>query len=401
MSLVDSNAAFKSHIEAIDPGGNLQTLLDNQGLRTFSQLAFAAGTPQAPLSEDGFKAFANELNGGTDMNIANLAKLKRLHFEAQTLIVAHLKSQVSVDSSEGVRKLPAAEKEARLQDQRTRLVGLQIVGETQPSFGLVDLVANIADTNNIVWLPPSKCTKRDAEIQMTLKEKPQTVTVENQTLKLAATPNILKVEIGNELQFQWAMQRRGFAFDQCRLINHETHERWLQNLLQTLTRDVPVGFAKVSMEQLVRADKEIFTLMAQELTGSLKVQADGTLPMNEKLKALMYDPRITQHLLPLPKGQAKVSDVASAGSDTAQDPLRKTPKPKKKAKASPAAKAKCPDELKSFEQFDKNGLPICWSFNLGGCKEAVNNGRCKKGSHVCMKCNRSNHGLGTRRVNKN
>ena len=39
------------------------------------------------------------------MNIANLAKLKRLHFETQTLIVAHLKSQVSVNASEGVRKL--------------------------------------------------------------------------------------------------------------------------------------------------------------------------------------------------------------------------------------------------------------------------------------------------------
>ena len=401
MSLVDSNAAFTSHIEAIDPGGTLKALLDGQGLRTFSQLAFAAGTPQAPLSEDSFKAFANELNGGADMNIANLAKLKRLHFEAQTLIVAHLKSQVSVDSSEGIRKLPAAEKEARLQDQRTRLVGLQIVGETQPSFGLVDLVANIADTNNIVWLPPSKCTKRDAEIQMTLKEKPQTVTVENQTLKLATAPPVLKVEIGNELQFQWAMQRRGFAFDQCRLINHEIHERWVQSLLHNLTRDVPVGFAKVGIEQLLRADKEIFTLMAQELTGSLKVQADGTLPMNEKMKALMYDPRIIQHLLPLPKGQAKINEVASASSDTVLDPWRKPPKPKKKAKASPAAKAKCPDELKSYEQFDKSGLPICWSFNLGGCKEAVNNGRCKKGSHVCMKCHRSNHGLGTCRVNKN
>lgn len=402
MSLVDSSAAFKAHVDTIDPSGALQTLLDGQGLRTFSQLAFAAGTPQSPLSEDSFKAFANELNGGVDMNIANLAKLRRLHFEAQTLIVAHLKSQVAVDASEGIRKLPAAEKEARLQDQKTRLVGLEIRGETQPSFALLDLVASIAETNNIVWLPPSRCTKRDAEIQMTLKEKPQTVTVENQTLKLATPPAALKADIGNELQFQWAMQRRGFAFDQCRLIEHATHERWLQNLLHHLTRDVPVGFAKVGIEQLLRADKEVFTtLMAQEITGSLKVQADGTLPMNEKLKALMFDPRITQHLLPLPKGQVKGSEAAASSVEVSDEPVRKGPKPKKKAKASPAAKAKCPDELKSYEQRDKSGLPICWAFNLGGCKEAVNKGRCKKGSHVCIKCHRSNHGLGTCRVNKN
>lgn len=403
MTLVDSTAAFDAHIEAIDPGGNLKNLLHGHELRTFSQLAFAAGTPQSPLTEENFKVFANDINGGTDMSIANLAKLKRLHFESQTLVVAHLKSQVAVDPSEGVRKLPAAEKEARLQDQRGRLVGLQIRGETQPSYSLVDLVANIAETSNIVWLPPSKCTKRDAEIQMTLREKPQTVTVENHTLKLSAQPTEMKVDIGNELQFQWAMQRRGFAFDQCRLINHDTHERWLQFLLYHLTRDVPVGFAKVGIEQLLRADKEIFTLMAQELVGSLKPQTDGALPMDVKMKSLMHDPRITQHLLPLPKGQFRSVEAASSTGEKVEDSVRKqpNPKPKKKAKASPAAKAKCPEELKAFDQFDKSGSPICWSFNLGGCKEQANNGRCKKGVHICMKCHRSNHGLGTCRVNKN
>ena len=81
--------------------------------------------------------------------------------------------------------------------------------------------------------------------------------------------------------------------------------------------------------------------------------------------------------------------------------LGKCQNPKKKAKASPKAKAKCPEELKSFEQFDKSGSPICWAFNLGGCKDSVSNGRCKKGVHICMKCNRSNHGLATCRVNKN
>eukprot|EP00434_Breviolum_minutum_P036682 symbB.v1.2.032515.t1/scaffold3913.1/size48432/3 len=350
MSLVDSTAAFGAHVDVIDPGGALKALLDGQGLKTFSQLAFAAGTPQAPVSDEVFKQFASDLNGGTDMTIGNLAKLRRLHFEAQTLVVAHLKSQVSVDSAEGVRKLPAAEKEARLQDQKTRLVGLQIKGETQPSYALVDMVANMAETNNIVWLPPSKCTKRDAEVQVSLKEKPQTVTVENHTLKLATPPTTLKVDIGNELQFQWAMQRRGFAYDQCRLINYETHETWLQILLNNLTKDVPVGFAKVGIEQLLRADKEVFTLMAQELSGSLKARVDGTLPMDEKLKALVYDPRITQHLLPLPKGQSRAADAASSSGDKEDDPVRKVPKPKKKAKASPKAKAKCPEELKSFEQ---------------------------------------------------
>ena len=399
MSLVDSAAAFKAHCNLIDGSGALRTLLEGNNLTAFSQLAFAAGTPQAPLSDEAFKEFGSQLNGGLDLTIAALARLRRLHFEAQTLVVAHLKSQVSVDSSDSIRKLPLAEKESRLADQRTRLSGMQISGDLQPSYGLIDMIANMAETGTIVWVPPSKCTKRDAEVQMTVKEKPQTVTVEQQTLKLATPPPSLKADTTSELQFQWAMQRRGLAFDQCRLIEHDTHNTWLSLLLQQMTKEAPPGYARVSMEQALRADKEVFTLMSQEIVGKLSADSNGKLPMNEKLKKLSYDPRITMHLLPLPKGQSRVAD-----STTNDDPptRRPNPNPKKKIKPAPSAKAKSkrPAELKDFDQFDAEGNPICWSYNLGGCKEEVKDGRCKKGVHICMQCKRNNHGLGTCRAKK-
>ena len=99
MSLVDSAAAFKAHCNLIDGSGALRALLEGNNLTTFSQLAFAAGTPQAALSDEAFKEFGSQWNGGLDLTIAALARLRRLHDEAQTLVVAHLKSQVSADSS--------------------------------------------------------------------------------------------------------------------------------------------------------------------------------------------------------------------------------------------------------------------------------------------------------------
>ena len=180
------------------------------------------------------------------------------------------------------------------------------------------------------------------------------------------------------------MQGRGFAFDQCQLTNYETHDQWLQVLLNNITKDVPVGFATVSIEQALRGDKEIFTLMAQEISGSLRASASGVLPMDEKMKALMFDPRVTMHLLPLPKGVAKGQDSAGSVADKDDPDPKPNPKPKKKAKASPKAKAKCPEQLKLFGQFHSNNQPICWSYSLSGCKEAVQNGRCKKGAHICI-----------------
>ncbi len=362
MSLVDSAAAFKAHCNLIDGSGALKALLKANNLTTFSQLAFAAGTPQAPLSDEAFKEFGTQLNGGLDLTLASLARLRRLHFEAQTLVVAHLKSQVAADSSDSIRKLPLA-----------RLAGMQIRGDLQPSYGLIDIIANMSETSAIVQVPPAKCTKRDAEVQMTLKEKPQKVTVEQQTLKLASPPPSLKADTTSELQFQWAMQRRGFAFDQCRLIEHDTHNTWLNLLLQQMTKEPP----PVSMEQALGADTEVFTFMSQEIVGKLTADDRGRLPMNEKLKTLIYDPRITMHLLPLPKGQSRPIDTS-----TVEDPpvRRPAPNPKKKVRPAPSAKAKskCPAELKDFEQFDSEGNPICWSYNLSGCKEEVKDGRCKK-----------------------
>ena len=48
-----------------------------------------------------------------------MSLLRRLHFEAVTMVVAHLKTNVAVDAStEGGRKLPPVEKVARLNDSR-------------------------------------------------------------------------------------------------------------------------------------------------------------------------------------------------------------------------------------------------------------------------------------------
>ena len=120
MALVDSAAAFASHCDAIDSTGALKRLCTDNGLTTFSQLAFGVGTPQQPCSDDEFKQFSNILNGGVDLNVAALSRFRRLHFEAQTLVVAHLKSQITNDPVSDVpKKLPQAEKVARLEDQKT------------------------------------------------------------------------------------------------------------------------------------------------------------------------------------------------------------------------------------------------------------------------------------------
>ena len=184
MSLADSAAAFEQHCNRLVSDGSLHTLLAGQEIKSLSALAFAIGTPQAPPSDDQFKEFATRLNGGVGMTFGNQAALRRLHFESAAIVMAELKSKASDTSGDSSRRLPVAEKAARLREQEARLPGVRIRGELQPSYTLIDLVSQIKESDSITWIAPSKCSKRDAEVQSNLKERPVTLSLEQQMVKL-------------------------------------------------------------------------------------------------------------------------------------------------------------------------------------------------------------------------
>ena len=71
MSRADSEAAIEQHCNNLVPDGTLTTLLVNHG----------GHTAVAPTDEQ-FKDFATQVNGGNDMSFEMQAHPRRLHFEA-------------------------------------------------------------------------------------------------------------------------------------------------------------------------------------------------------------------------------------------------------------------------------------------------------------------------------
>ncbi len=123
MALVDSRAAFGVHCDKVDSSGWLRRVLQASGLHTFSDLGFAVGTCQVPPTSHEFEPFCTGINRNVD--ISEVSRVRRLHFEACTMIIAHTTQQVSGDGvADGVKKLPQAEKQARLVQQQTKLSGL-------------------------------------------------------------------------------------------------------------------------------------------------------------------------------------------------------------------------------------------------------------------------------------
>ena len=175
MSLVDSTAAFTLRCDEIDDTKQLGILLGRQGINTFSSLAFAIGTPNQPPTDAVFDQFAQRVF--TLPSMGQTGKLRRLHFESQTYVLAQLKVAVSSDPSSGAKKLPVPEKQARIADLKHRLNGVVLEGEKEPAYSLIDLCQTIYDTGNIVWIHPSKCHKRDSEVKASVKDPKQIVKV--------------------------------------------------------------------------------------------------------------------------------------------------------------------------------------------------------------------------------
>ena len=106
-----------------------------------------------------------------------------------------------------------------------------MVGEMEPSHHLVDLANHILETGSIIWLAPSKRSKRDDdEIQVAIKERTSSIQIENSVLKVAQASSEVKGDTGSELKLQWCCQRRGVAFDRCGLISWSVHEKWVSTM---------------------------------------------------------------------------------------------------------------------------------------------------------------------------
>ena len=297
-TIIDSEAAFQQRCSESASDATLHAKLSAQGIKTFKTLAFVIGSPQQPPTESQFEAFSAKVYGA-EPTMGQTAVLRHLHFEATTLVVQTYRDLVTHDPSDPshTRKVPVPEKRARLDLQRRRLSGMEITGELEPSHQLLDMTNQQYESGIIMWIPASKCAKREAEILATGKDKGSLLQVEQNVIKVGQGEPHIACDVTDPLRFQWAMMRRGLAYDSCHMISWDVHQKWVQKMLDCLSMTPPPGYSAVTLNQCMRADKELFLLLAREVVPPFKVDSLGVSPLDSKFQALMYDVRLQQYLL--------------------------------------------------------------------------------------------------------
>eukprot|EP00971_Amphidinium_carterae_P317311 6308551-Amphidinium_carterae.1 len=116
---------------------------------------------------------------------------------------------------------------------------------------------------------------------------------------------------------------------------YEQHDILVQALLKEMQKVPPTGYAKVSFEQLQRADREVWTQIAQSCPAGLAPLPDGKFPAGEALQRAVVSHAFTALCAHLPAPPPQFVS-GQAGNNTSSSTTRKRPV----SKSAPKAKAK-------------------------------------------------------------
>ena len=378
-SILDSVATFEKQAENAKLASEWVAALKGSGIDTLGKLSYAVTNPGVAVTDEALKAFTTAVRAGVDPTLADASALKRLIFEAQTFAVAALKASVQSSEIEAPKRLAPPERMARIQNLKTRYAGVEIAGPLEPAHSLYDLCMTIFETEEIRYISPSKCLSRQQELATLKPEKEVQLDAEKGSLVVKEVTNQKEISISSDLALFQALTRRALAFDLIGLATYTNVHRWHTRMFALMEQAPAPGFQRVSQAQLLRADRQAFVRMGEQVNGALKPKADGTKPLDAIFDALPTDVSVSYFLLPMPSQSKPVKEDPPKKGDPKKTHDPPNPKNPKKVKKGNKTRDPMPKALQGMASRTKCGQPICYSYNLGKCHLGS---KCSR-QHVC------------------
>ena len=385
---IESEPVFRTRAQQIGLSEAQIKLLTDNGFDTLGKFAFCCATQPGSGDEAAFVEMLTGLMGAAP-SVGALALYRRLFYEANTVAVFEMKGRLDRTEDDAPKKLPMAERAARLERQQAKLSGLVISGPLEPAHSLVDRIHQQLEDNELRYVPLHECPSRDMEIMG--QKRDETLKLDTSGhLKVSKKSHIPDADVSSDLKAQQAFTRRALAYDQAGLFTFEVLESWTAQLFRAMSATPPPGYSPVTLAQVYQADKALFVKMAEVTRRSIQPMLGSDKPLDLALKEWRFHPEIAFIMLPLPLSRSS-APVADAGQQ--KRPFNDT-KGSGKGDFKGSGKGNAPKggqplrlpEGCSFKT--AKNQPVCPSFNSeSGCKYAKAGKRCRRGMHVCWKLN--------------
>lgn len=405
MANVESEAVFKARALQIGITQPQVDVMIAAGFSTMGAFSFGSGFQPGQADETSLIDFFAKIFPGAALTDGLKARLRRLYYESHTMVLADMKSRIERTDTDAPKKMQAPERAQRLLDQKNRLIGLNIQGELEPSYALIDKVQDQFEHNELRYIPVEELTTRQQELMGDKKDQQLAeVFKKNKQGVLTATqePKELKADTSTDLKLRNALVRRCLAYDQCSLIDYDIQERWICKLFERMSEEPPPGYRAVTMDQALQADKKLWIRMAEECRSGIAVTPGTPRPLNLAMLKYCDHPDVNSLLQPLPDGAKSAgassatgkrkpwqwnqknpeSDAAGSSSKTTSKGKGRGTKGKGKGKGKQrGVKGGRPENCVAWTA---DGRMVCYGYNCrNGCPNPVTNGRCVKGWHIC------------------
>ncbi|CAE7578426.1 unnamed protein product [Symbiodinium sp. CCMP2592] len=368
-SLVESEAHFVQRAAEVRLSDASVQALRRHGFRTLGQLAYTVGQPGQLIPEAEFTDWCR--NHVPAASAADLASLKRLLFEAQTLALTQLRAQVTEPDSAS-KRVPEAERERRLQQLRDELSGLNIEGPLEPGRKLLDECSHQEAVGQLKYLSPDKCVSRLHEVTHA-KDSSRQVEIDQSRLIIKETQDEFSMPASSALQVQEALRRRGLAYTFAQAVSWNAYDKYVTKLFGHMHRDPPPNHNRISVSQIVEADRLVFTRLI-ELNIKPKQEPSGARPMDEALHAALESYQVSFALMHLaskggntPRRPWKRPRVQPDAAAASVNPETKKGKGKgKKGKAAPWISIPKFIRDRGGVAVTPAGEPICFTYSIHG-----------------------------------
>ena len=403
-SFLGSEAPFTEYVRNV----KLDQFLDRFHANHWKTLNdFAHATSFTPGMSDDTRFIQDIVQPIMGDSREHLSPLRRLFFEAFTLVTAEMRRVVERTGDEKPRKLSLPEREARRRAIEPKLGGLDVMGAHGVSHDLVDLCTHIAENKILKYIKWESCTTLEEELNGATS-KPEWKADANGVIREQPGSSTATTRAKTDLQLFNLLARRGIASEMGGIMQFETHQKLTQRLLFDMNTEPPPGYERPSYTQIRAADAKAWQLLGQACVDGIRPTGPNRTNVDDAMAEVLADARFTMLWLPQRaptsssegppakrhKGKATKGQGRGAWQKAPQQ-SQTNPKGAKAGKGKSKSKGKgkgkggkhtptMPAELiGGVPQTDANEA-ICFNYNTAaGCTWANPGEFCQKGKHVC------------------
>eukprot|EP00435_Cladocopium_sp_Y103_P022625 s1635_g5.t1 len=294
--------------------------LQNGNLDSFGQWAFCCSCDQNAMDDSPIRNAVQVLIG-RDVTPQEMMYCRRLYFEGRTYAISDMQARIDRTSDDKPRTMPLAERMARIERQKSDLVGVTWTAELEPAHKLVDKIVAMQDEGTLLFIPPNACVSRVQEIQQEKQEVALTFDASG-GIRMGKRAEELRCDTNGDLNLRNAWTRRNLAYDQAGLASFVVLEKWTTKLMLAKLKEPPNGYRYVTTQQICDCDKEMWLQLSQLSRGQLRSFTPDLRPLDAFIEQLTTSPEILCYLAPL---QGAKRDPTSTGANFLRDARGKVP----------------------------------------------------------------------------